>query len=70
MHQTLGSSPSTTSGSGADICMFSSDYPHGEGGRNPLERFDESLAGRDEAWLRGCSHRNFAVMMGRDVATG
>ena len=55
---------------GPDICMFSSDYPHVEGGRNPLKRFDESLAGLDEAALRGFYHRNFADMMGLDVATG
>ena len=29
--------------SGEEICMFSSDYPHVEGGRNPLKRFRESL---------------------------
>ena len=28
---------------GADICMFSSDYPHVEGGRNPLKRFDAEV---------------------------
>ena len=26
-------------------CLFSSDFPHVEGGRNPLKRFDDSLAG-------------------------
>ena len=31
--------------SGEEICLFSSDYPHVEGGRNPLKRFDDSLAG-------------------------
>jgi predicted TIM-barrel fold metal-dependent hydrolase len=30
--------------SGPEVCMFSSDFPHVEGGRNPLKRFDESLA--------------------------
>ena len=25
---------------GPELCMFSSDYPHIEGGRNPLKRFD------------------------------
>ena len=30
---------------GADVCMFSSDYPHVEGGRRPVERF-EGVAGR------------------------
>ena len=28
---------------GPDVCMFSSDYPHIEGGRNPLKRFETSL---------------------------
>ena len=30
--------------SNADLYLFSSDYPHTEGGRNPLGRFDASLA--------------------------
>ena len=30
---------------GDEVCLFSSDYPHVEGGRHPLKRFDESLAG-------------------------
>lgn len=29
--------------SGPDICMFSSDFPHVEGGRNPLRRFDNEV---------------------------
>ncbi|MET0577719.1 MAG: amidohydrolase family protein [Ilumatobacteraceae bacterium] len=28
---------------GPDVCMFSSDYPHIEGTRNPIERFDAAL---------------------------
>ncbi|MBL9098033.1 MAG: amidohydrolase family protein [Alphaproteobacteria bacterium] len=28
---------------GEQVCLFSSDYPHVEGGRNPLKRFDDSL---------------------------
>ncbi|MEM7017737.1 MAG: amidohydrolase family protein, partial [Pseudomonadota bacterium] len=37
--------------SNPDLYLFSSDYPHTEGGRNPLGRFDASLAnaGTDEA---------------------
>lgn len=30
---------------GPEVCLFSSDYPHVEGGRNPLKRFEASLAG-------------------------
>ncbi len=31
-----------------DLYLFSSDYPHTEGGRDPIARFDASLAGADE----------------------
>jgi predicted TIM-barrel fold metal-dependent hydrolase len=45
--------------------MFSSDYPHVEGGRHPLKRFDESLQGCSvEARQRFYAH-NFAELMGR-----
>jgi predicted TIM-barrel fold metal-dependent hydrolase len=30
--------------SGPEVCLFSSDYPHVEGGRRPIERFEGSLA--------------------------
>ncbi|MDA3041430.1 MAG: amidohydrolase family protein, partial [Actinomycetota bacterium] len=30
---------------GEDVVMFSSDYPHVEGGRRPIERFERSLDG-------------------------
>jgi predicted TIM-barrel fold metal-dependent hydrolase len=49
---------------GPDICMFSSDYPHVEGGRNPLKRFDQSLAGIDEPGLDGFFAANFCDLMG------
>src|SRR6202034_3771223 len=29
---------------GEEVALFSSDYPHVEGGRNPLKRFNDSLA--------------------------
>ncbi len=29
---------------GPEVCLFSSDYPHVEGGRRPIERFEASLA--------------------------
>jgi predicted TIM-barrel fold metal-dependent hydrolase len=31
-----------------DLYLFSSDYPHAEGGRDPIGRFDRALAGFDE----------------------
>src|SRR5262249_57265892 len=30
---------------GPEVCLFSSDFPHVEGGRNPTKRFEASLAG-------------------------
>ena len=35
--------------SNADLYLFSSDYPHVEGGRNPIGRFESSLAEREES---------------------
>jgi uncharacterized protein len=52
--------------SGPEVCMFSSDYPHVEGGRKPVERFEASLdAGRtdDDARRRFWSE-NFLDLMG------
>ena len=34
--------------SNADLYLFSSDYPHAEGGRNPIGRFETSLQGYDD----------------------
>jgi len=35
--------------SNPDLYLFSSDYPHIEGGRNPIGRFETALGARDEA---------------------
>ncbi len=32
---------------GPEVCLFSSDYPHVEGGRRPIERFEASLEAAD-----------------------
>jgi predicted TIM-barrel fold metal-dependent hydrolase len=52
--------------SSPDICLFSSDYPHVEGGRNPLARFDASLAaaGVSDAIQRRFYSENFVDLMG------
>lgn len=34
----------TIANAGAEVCMFSSDFPHVEGGRNPIGRFERSMA--------------------------
>jgi predicted TIM-barrel fold metal-dependent hydrolase len=49
---------------GPELFMFSSDYPHVEGGRHPLKRFEASLAGRSEAEKHAFYAANFAGMMG------
>lgn len=49
---------------GPEVAMFSSDYPHVEGGRNPLKRFEASLAGRSEAEKKAFYRDNFADLMG------
>ncbi len=49
---------------GPELFMFSSDYPHVEGGRNPLKRFEASLAGRSESEKDAFYAGNFARLMG------
>ncbi len=46
------------------MCMFSSDYPHVEGGRNPIGRFDNSLADCSDEIKQRFYCDNFAEMMG------
>lgn len=45
-----------------ELYMFSSDYPHAEGGRDPLGRFERSLAGFDEATKQGFFAENFSCL--------
>ena len=47
---------------GPELFMFSTDYPHPEGGRRPFEKFGDALAGFDDAvrdqffWRNGAGH--------------
>ncbi len=43
-----------------ELYLFSSDYPHNEGGRNPLGRFSRSLEGHPEASLERFYSENFS----------
>lgn len=52
------------SNTGPEMCMFSSDYPHVEGGRNPLKRFNEALGGAGIEASRRFFRDNFIDMMG------
>ena len=49
---------------GAEVCLFSSDYPHVEGGRRPIERFEASLGDAPEAVRRRFYADNFLDLMG------
>jgi predicted TIM-barrel fold metal-dependent hydrolase len=49
---------------GADLVLFSSDYPHVEGGRKPIERFEASLDDASEEVRRQFYVDNFLFLMG------
>ena len=49
---------------GDEICMFSSDFPHVEGGRNPLRRFDNEVQGFSDAVKDKFFRQNFEDLMG------
>ncbi len=53
---------------GEEVCLFSSDYPHVEGGRNPLKRFEASIErlGADAKQRFYCD--NFVDLMGSALA--
>jgi hypothetical protein len=53
---------------GEEVCLFSSDYPHVEGGRNPLKRFDDSLAGLSTSAIERFYCSNFIDLMGNGLA--
>lgn len=52
---------------GEEVFMFSSDYPHVEGGRNPLKRFGDSLAGTSRAVQDRFYRANFEDLMGEGL---
>jgi predicted TIM-barrel fold metal-dependent hydrolase len=60
----------TINNAGAGVCMFSSDFPHVEGGRNPIARFDRSLdaAGIGDDARRAFYLDNFADLLGPVLA--
>ncbi len=54
---------------GDELFLFSSDYPHAEGGRHPIGHFERSLEGHDEAsctrFWSGNFERVFAAVLDR-----
>ncbi len=53
---------------GEQVCLFSSDYPHVEGGRHPLKRFDDALRGLAPAAVQRFYADNFIDLMGHGLA--
>jgi predicted TIM-barrel fold metal-dependent hydrolase len=49
---------------GPEVAMFSSDYPHVEGGRKPMERFEASLGDASDDVRRRFYCDNFLDLMG------
>jgi predicted TIM-barrel fold metal-dependent hydrolase len=52
-----------------EMVLFSSDYPHVEGGRKPLERFEASLEGASESTKRRFYCDNFRDLIGAAAAS-
>jgi predicted TIM-barrel fold metal-dependent hydrolase len=50
--------------SGPEVCLFSSDYPHVEGGRRPIERFEASLDSASDEVRDRFYRDNFVDLMG------
>jgi predicted TIM-barrel fold metal-dependent hydrolase len=48
---------------GPELFMFSTDYPHPEGGRDPLAKFEETLVGVGEADLQRFYAGNMAELL-------
>jgi predicted TIM-barrel fold metal-dependent hydrolase len=53
--------------SGEEVCLFSSDYPHVEGGRNPLKRFNDSLMQTNARAVDRFYCDNFVDLMGEGL---
>ena len=51
-----------------EICLFSSDFPHVEGGRDPIRRFESSLERLSEGQKQRFYHDNFVDLMGSALA--
>ena len=53
---------------GEEVCLFSSDYPHVEGGRHPLKRFEECLQGLPPSAQRCFYADNFIDLLGAGLS--
>ncbi len=55
---------------GPQVCLFSTDFPHVEGGRRPFERFERSLGDASERVRERFYAGNFIDLMGRGLPEG
>jgi predicted TIM-barrel fold metal-dependent hydrolase len=53
---------------GDEVCLFSSDYPHVEGGRDPIKRFEASTARLSDTQKQRFYCDNFVDLMGAGLA--
>ena len=53
---------------GPELFMFSTDYPHPEGGRDPLAKFEEFLGDKSADERDRFFYGNMAELLGRDFA--
>jgi predicted TIM-barrel fold metal-dependent hydrolase len=49
---------------GAELFMFSTDFPHPEGGKDPKAKFENAMEGVDEAGLERFYYANMAELLG------
>jgi predicted TIM-barrel fold metal-dependent hydrolase len=54
---------------GPETVLFNSDYPHVEGGRRPIERFERSLGDAGEGVRQAFYCDNFLTLMGAAATT-
>ena len=52
---------------GPEVCMFSTDYPHVEGGRNPFGRFERETQHVADDVMNRFYRRNFEDLMGSNI---
>jgi predicted TIM-barrel fold metal-dependent hydrolase len=50
--------------SGPELYLFSSDYPHPEGTKNPIERFESNMGDMTDDQRDRFYRRNYEAMMG------
>ncbi len=53
---------------GPEVCLFSSDFPHVEGGRNPLKRFGDALVNTSAEDQQRFYRDNFIDLMGAGLS--